>query len=730
MGGEETVEMQAPAKPRSGKTTPRVEHFDGEIPPALSPLDAFALQSRLLAKQFEESSKAGRRLSRLPPSSIARSFSQPRPGYFRSISSGDSHRPPPSPKYWGNRNNPEIEEPRVRPKSQHPQLSDAPKNECDDSNSNLHLLPRPNSPARRTESLEPLTDKEDHADQKQEKTTGIGSNGLSSQSFQDPFSSATKANASNNLAPSSIPRPSSSPGLPPPESSDDDYYASSNAGSTFSKSRKMSSSSGVSMPPQSPMPSSSRQRPESPSPLSDVGSMAQSLPKPTFNFSRPLSRSSTTLSLPTPLVPGRSRSPLGPPKQQGMQRERRPPPLELPTQYDTDTSEVENDQPSATYIYSKYSLPRGREVSRDSLIFSGLQTPHFEWKEPIFDSPPARSATAPGGGKTRSPSPQSPAPTVMPKSPMPKSHSARARANNGASEDHLSRPDPPKHSFDQGPEIMSVRPITPDGRTKDEPQPARADDGAKTPSADSEATVRPRNNHSEKKTAMQLTANEHVELGIACHEKGALQESTYHLRLAAMQNHPTGMLLYALACRHGWGMRPNQKEGVQWLRKAVDSIGVDINSVAGLPEPLRGKDLQEQKARQAQFALGIYELGVSHLNGWGIEQDKALALRCFEIAGSWGDADALAEAGYCYVEGVGCKKDLKKAAKYYRMAESKGMSIVGNSWIYKDKYMSDDENTERSSGRKSNNDAGKKPRNKSRTRSIFGRKKSTAHGES
>lgn len=46
----------------------------------------------------------------------------------------------------------------------------------------------------------------------------------------------------------------------------------------------------------------------------------------------------------------------------------------------------------------------------------------------------------------------------------------------------------------------------------------------------------------------------------------------------------------------------------------------------------------------------------------------------------WGDVDALAEAGFCYAKGVGCKKDLKKSAKFYRMAEAKGMSMPGNSW--------------------------------------------------
>ena len=167
-------------------------------------------------------------------------------------------------------------------------------------------------------------------------------------------------------------------------------------------------------------------------------------------------------------------------------------------------------------------------------------------------------------------------------------------------------------------------------------------------------------------------------MGIQCHEKGSLKESTYHLRIAAKQNHPTAMLLYALACRHGWGMRPNQREGVQWLRKALDSVGPELMEPGNAPGQSKAKELQ--KTYRAQFALSIYELGVSHLNGWGIEQDKALALRCFEIAGQWGDVDAMAEAGFCYTEAVGCKKDLKKAARFYRMAEAKGMSMVGNSW--------------------------------------------------
>ena len=61
--------------------SPRV----GEVPPALSPLDAFAQQSRMLAKRFEESQQKGRRISRLDHLEIASEFSR-KPSYFRSVS--------------------------------------------------------------------------------------------------------------------------------------------------------------------------------------------------------------------------------------------------------------------------------------------------------------------------------------------------------------------------------------------------------------------------------------------------------------------------------------------------------------------------------------------------------------------------------------------------------------------------------------------------------------------
>lgn len=696
-------------------TSPRVEHFDGEVPPALSPLDAFAAQSRILAKQLDESKRGNRRLSRLPPSSVERSLSQPRPGYFRSPSSEESqaHKKsvPPSPRDFGG-TNPEVEKPLVRPQSEHPRLSGIDSSKSDrggwerfnrDQTPHVYRdssVPPPVSSssyfgAPRAESPEQVpTQPYAHAQAVDESekadTVGLGL----PLAYGSSTDSISRLQPTSSLAPPSSSRARSP--RPAHESSDDDY-TSSNAGSTFSA-RKLSSSSGVSagQPPMSP---AVRPHPRSASIGSD-NSTAANLPRPPpFNFSRPISRSGTAMSIhsagpQTTEFPAESLP-------SGMNRENRPVPMNLNTQVNSTTSAgptpTDHDAPSS-YIYAKFSLPRGRMVSRDSLIFSGLQTPHFEWQEPLFESNPPTSAHTERFSRTPSPPPPTTFQDGRRASPEPpkKASPARSCPDRTSPVRNLPtrNPSQPTPTSTQVREALEQK--KPETLLAPEQEVANAktvrmvsqpeiQEDNKSTSADSGNTLRPETSRSAATTATtggtsaQLTAEDHVAKGIECHENGSLNESTYHLRIAAKQNHPTGMLLYALACRHGWGIRANQREGIEWLRKAADSAVLEIADDEDTSKQTQ-KEIIDRRTRRAQFALSIYELGVSHLNGWGIEQDKALALRCFEIAGHWGDVDALAEAGFCYAEGVGCKKDLKKAAKFYRMAESKGMNMVGNSW--------------------------------------------------
>lgn len=696
-------------------TSPRVEHFDGEVPPALSPLDAFAAQSRILAKQLDESKRGNRRLSRLPPSSVERSLSQPRPGYFRSPSSEESQgakgkgNVPPSPRNWGG-NNPEVEQPLVRPQSEHPRLSGIDSTKSDrggwdrlSRDQTPHVYRDSSAPpplsqgyfgAPRAESPEQVPGQSNAAaqardDSEKQDTVGLGlpvSYGSSTDSVSrlQPVSSLAPPNSSRARSP-----------RPAHESSDDDY-TSSNAGSTFST-RKLSSSSGISAT-QSPMSPSVRPQLRSESIGSDNSTTANLPRPPPFNFSRPMSRSSTALSLQSagPLTSEFPAESLP----SGMNRENRPAPMNLNLQANSATSAgpaTTDPNGGSSYIYAKFSLPRGREVSRDSVVFSGLQTPHFEWQEPLFESTPPTSAHGEKFPRARTPSPPPPPPTSFqngrPRSPEQIKKASPARScpdrtspTRNPPARNPSQPTPTstqvREALEQktpekpAPEQEAPKPST----VRMVPKPESPEDDKST-SADSGNTLRPDTaaTAATASTSTQLTAEDHVTKGIECHENGSLKESTYHLRIAAMQNHPTGMLLYALACRHGWGIRANQREGIEWLRKAADSAVLEVADDED-PSTQSQRDIIDRRTRRAQFALSIYELGVSHLNGWGIEQDKALALRCFEIAGHWGDVDALAEAGFCYAEGMGCKKDLKKAAKFYRMAESKGMNMVGNSW--------------------------------------------------
>ncbi|OTB10132.1 hypothetical protein K445DRAFT_258816 [Daldinia sp. EC12] len=688
--------------------SPRL-HVAGEVPPALSPLDAFAAQSRLLAKQLEDSAKTGRRMSRLPPlTTESPLIVQGRSEYFRSMSYDSSEeQPPETPQQnTGLGLTTEIESPSERPVSMHPRMSRIPPTP-DQS------IPVPPNPflenargrqleklqedddgmygARREESPGDLESVADKATDHKPAEDNIEPRELSPTSTRFPPSpeklTKTTSHESAGLVPPRpiFPKRSSSIMSAPLDANNDDTLSAS---FHSQPARKLSSGSSFSGPGLA-SPIAHYQR--SPSISSEASAP---LPRPAFNFSRPLSRTGT---------PG-----LDPPTRQAssdsqpsfvLADETAHTPVSMHSEAFLESSFTEDGKGAPSYIYSKYALPRGKSLQRNSFIFRDPEPPRAGQAPP---SPPTR----PSSSSSRMQEGQHGADSLLGRPSMERSK----LSNEMSLEGRQPSPDPSRPSTD------TTRPSedVPRGRTLTSPlhDQARGRTPMSVSTNDSASTIKPpRSQHSNAPTASEMSAEEHLAKGIKCHEEGSVKESTYHLRLAARAGDPTGMLLYALACRHGWGMRPNQREGVEWLRKAADVVSAEIAEDEDQAKEGKTVDFMDHKTRKAQFALSIYELGVSHMNGWGIEQDKALALRCFEIAGSWGDVDALAEAGFCYAKGVGCKKDLKKSAKFYRMAEAKGMSMPGNSWIHKTKY---------------NDDAGspksKRGRSKSRSRAIFHKK--------
>ena len=678
----------------------RIQHFAGDIPPTLSPLDAFAAHSRRLARELEETRKAGeRRVSRLPPHIVTKSLTEHqanRPHYFRTLSGGSSPASGSSPGPQdgdGPGISPEVSHPNNRPLSSYPRLSTIPspaedENDDDDKFVTPREIPTamllPRGPAGdyfgipRAQSPSPIDASPTS------KSVQVPTQRTNLPDIAYHFASAAPpSNSSYTLAP---PRPHFTRDINnnrPHNEASDDEYPSSNAGSTFSAVRRLSSNSNISLP-QTPASPFTAAHLRSASGTSTNSAQSSRASRAQMNFSRPMSAASLTNLRDSPIRHQSKKSQLSQPSAASLDLPRTPLSFDEPRPRNSDDGYVT----ASSYTYGRFALPRGRMADRNSQVFLGLSSPAFEWQEPLFPSTPPRN------------SPRT--------NPISKPSAELARPSGDAQ-----RSDGAGFSFDLGGETThtgdnALRPTTAqsaNGSIKTSssvPRPSTSAGAASRPirlppmptipsekesvSSRSNSTIRPTTARTTS-NYQSLSADDHVSKAIDLHQHGDLKESTYHFRIAAKQHHPTAMLLYALACRHGWGMRPNPKEGVSWLRQAMDSalseVTADDSSSLETrdpqqPQPVR--DTSEKKAHRAQFALSIYELGVSHLNGWGTEQDKALALRCFEIAGEWGDTDALTEAGFCYAEGIGCKKDLKKAAKFYRRAADRGVSMVGNSW--------------------------------------------------
>lgn len=615
----------------------------GDAPPALSPLDALALQGRLLAKRFEQADKSGRRLSRLAPLTIQNEFGN-RSGYFSSLSSTVSSpnddlasigvAPPPdmSPSQH-------VSE---RHKSVHPQISTEEPQYAQSLPARSPLAPiGETSPAGPPQGYFDIP--RSHSPDSVEPHIGVREATPVSPTGPTPTSHlflSPRRKPSSDSVPRSHPRPNllpprkasnhsqRSPRLSPSirsvhDSSDEvDDLPLSGSYDSLPRNRALSPSSSLSRA-QSPFTPTTTM-PRSPSAASDH-SMNGHLPRPAFNFSRPISRQSTRPSIDfvRPSLDISSRQPsdesvfMRPSCDSNLKREDS---MDGPaSNYANETVHTPvsmasedfrrsgdySSNPAPSYTYTTFDLPRGRKLDRRSI---GIED--FFKKEITWDQSNAKN-------QQRPPSPES-----------------------------------PPRSFEQ----------------KRSPQAPSLTSSNSTIRAATAGTA-------------EVTAQEHCDMGIELHEKGELLKSTYHLRLAARGGLPEAMLWYGLACRHGWGMRENKAEALQWLRRAVDSGHLEIADDEVQSKQGQSTDVMKKKQHRAQYAVAIYELGKCYMNGWGAAQDKTLALRCYEIAGNWGDPDALVEAGYCYAEGVGCKKDMKKGAKFYRAAEAKGVSMVGNSWL-------------------------------------------------
>lgn len=144
-------------------------------------------------------------------------------------------------------------------------------------------------------------------------------------------------------------------------------------------------------------------------------------------------------------------------------------------------------------------------------------------------------------------------------------------------------------------------------------------------------------------------------------------------------NNALAQVLYALALRHGWGVEPDPPTALTYLTHAA-------SSAASIESAALSNGSSSGGAAKGELVLAIYELANCFRHGWGVERDAVAARQYYETAANLGDTDAMGEVAWCYLEGFGGKKDKFRAAGYLRRREKAGVKVVGESWIWKEKY--------------------------------------------
>lgn len=182
----------------------------------------------------------------------------------------------------------------------------------------------------------------------------------------------------------------------------------------------------------------------------------------------------------------------------------------------------------------------------------------------------------------------------------------------------------------------------------------------------------------------------HIGQAITMRHQGKLEESAQRLKKACACGNKTAFLLYGLALRHGCGVDKNLKLSLGFLMAATDIksfaaevLDLDIN-------PLNFVSIDDIPDMAPEpMAPALYECGMAYLKGLGIDHpDEIKGLKFLEKAALLGHVDSMCLSGTIWSKTSNVKKkDLSRAAAWFRIADKKGANLLGSDWIYKEKYM-------------------------------------------
>ncbi|CAB4255254.1 similar to Saccharomyces cerevisiae YBR007C DSF2 Deletion suppressor of mpt5 mutation [Maudiozyma barnettii] len=171
--------------------------------------------------------------------------------------------------------------------------------------------------------------------------------------------------------------------------------------------------------------------------------------------------------------------------------------------------------------------------------------------------------------------------------------------------------------------------------------------------------------------------------------EGKLEASALKLKKACEAGNTTAFLLYGLALRHGCGTLEDQKLSLAYIKKATGIKSFDDEVYNRDINPLILEENNSIPTKlQEPLVPALHECGISYLKGYGGEEaDELKGLKFLEKAASLNHVDSMCLCGIIWSQkSENRKKDISRAAAWFRLADKRGANLIGSDWIYKKKY--------------------------------------------
>lgn len=232
-----------------------------------------------------------------------------------------------------------------------------------------------------------------------------------------------------------------------------------------------------------------------------------------------------------------------------------------------------------------------------------------------------------------------------------------------------------------------------------------------------------------------MTPEARTKLALQYRNIGKLRDASYQLQIAANPpyNYPRAMYLYSIALKQGQGVKQNERQYLKWLCKCIllYSNPISLNEIVEKlntlePEGLiklilrrlnydnskesvkNGQDPFElyeslkklpkaeiikignsSKSQSDILSVAYCELGNATMYGWGLNtKSEIIGIKLLEKSAGLYYTGAMVQLGEIWSsKSKHYKRDLNRAAAWLRLSELFGIKEIGNSWIYKEKYM-------------------------------------------